>query len=76
MKAYKLIIFLIIIASSFSIAQFTNLAVTTNTADQSEPTVAVSPLNSNNVLAAWNDFRSINGNGFSKPGYAFFTNTG
>jgi hypothetical protein len=76
MKAYKMLSCFLLIAASYTSAQFTNTAITTNTYDQSEPTIAVSPLNSNNVIAAWNDFRVINGNDFSKPGYAFSTNGG
>jgi hypothetical protein len=73
MKAYKHIILFLVIAASYSFAQFTNVAITTNTADQSEPTIAVSPINSNNVLGAWNEFRS---GSFSKAGYAYSTNKG
>ena len=54
-------------------AQITNLAITTNTRDQSETTIAISPLNSNYLLAAWNDFRAIT---FSQPGYAFSNDGG
>ncbi|HRN27333.1 MAG TPA: T9SS type A sorting domain-containing protein [Ignavibacteriaceae bacterium] len=76
MKAYKFFILFLVIAFTYSFAQFTNVAVTTNSYDQSETTIAISPLNSNNTLAAWNDFRVINGNGYSKAGYAFSTNNG
>jgi hypothetical protein len=73
MKVFKFLALFAVIAASYSFAQFTNVAITTNTADQSEPTIAVSPLNSNNVMAAWNEFRS---EGFSKAGYSFSTNKG
>lgn len=76
MKAYKFITLFLVIAAACSYAQFTNVAIDTNTYDQSEPTIAVSPQNSNYVLAAWNDCRNINGNGNSKPGYAFSTGAG
>jgi len=72
MKHILLMLCFVLLAISDSFAQFANISITTNTLDQSEPTIAVSPLNSNNILSAWNDFRV----GFSKPGYAFSTNNG
>lgn len=73
MKLIKLLFYFLIIAASYSFAQFTNDSITINPDDQSEVTIAVSPLNPNILLAAWNDFRD---DGVPKPGYAFSTNAG
>lgn len=39
----------------------TNVAVTTNTAAQNEPAVAVNPADPNDVLAGWNDYSAAGG---------------
>ena len=54
-------------------AQYPNQPLAKNTQDQSEPAIAVSPLNNSILLAVWNDFRATT---YSKPGYAFSTNGG
>ena len=72
-KLYILAVIVLFLANTVAFAQFTNIAVTTNTRDQSETTIAISPLNSNYLLGAWNDFRSVY---FAKPGYAFSTDGG
>jgi hypothetical protein len=74
MKSFKLIVTLILFFTMQALSQqFPNIAVTTNNKDQSEPTIAISPVNSDHLLAAWNDFRVINANTHYKPGYAFST---
>lgn len=73
MVRINLLFYFLIITVSNSFTQYSNIAVTTNSYDQSEPTIAVSPLNSNIVLAVWNDSRDDN---TSKPGFAFSTNAG
>src|SRR5467141_984740 len=54
-------------------AQYPNRRLTKNTLDQSEPAMAVSPINSNSLMAVWNDFRATT---YAKPGYAFSTDGG
>jgi len=63
----------LVFAFANSFAQFTNVAVSTNADDQSEPATASSPLNPSLLIGAWNDFRS---DYFSQAGYAFSTNGG
>ena len=72
-KLYILAVIVLFLANTVAFSQFTNIAVTTNTQDQSETTIAISPLNSNYLLGAWNDFRSVT---FAEPGYAFSTDGG
>lgn len=73
MRAQNLIFAIILLSASSALAQYQNIAITTNAFDQSEVTVAASPLNPNYLMAAWNNFGSV---GYSKPGYAFSTNGG
>lgn len=55
-------------------AQYQNVPIDTNSSDQSEVTIAISPINSNYIKASWNDFRTLPGH--SEPGYAFSTDAG
>ncbi len=53
--------------------QLNNIQLTSNTYDQSETSATVNPLDSNDVICVWNDFRYGT---FSKPGYAYSTDGG
>jgi hypothetical protein len=70
-KILTVIVLLLAIASVY--AQFPNVRVTSNTYDQSETAIAVSPLNGNYLIGTWNDFRS---GVFSQAGYAVSLNGG
>ena len=72
-QRHLLTIIVLFLSITIASAQISNLAVTTNTQDQSETAIAISPLNSNYLLGAWNDFRSVT---FLEPGYAFSTDGG
>ncbi len=64
---------LVMSASTLWAQTFTNVQVTTNTLDQSETAVAISPLSTSIQLAAWNDTQDDQ---FSQPGFGFTTNGG
>lgn len=66
------IVLLLAVASVY--AQFPNVRVSSNTYDQSETAIAVSTLNGNYLIGAWNDFRPANY--FAKAGYAVSLNGG
>lgn len=75
MKTSRFIFTIIVLSLPIAIAfaQYNNVRLTTNAYDQSEPAIAVSPLNSNYLFSSWNDFRS---DYFSQAGYAFSTDKG
>lgn len=73
-KIYFTIVILLFTFCSF--AQFTNIRISNSIYRQTEPIITVNPLNQNILLAAWNDWRPIENNIYSKPGYAFSTNSG
>jgi tetratricopeptide (TPR) repeat protein len=58
---------------SQAFAQFSNSPVDTNSYEQSETAIAISPVNSSYLLGAWNDVKS---NVYAQAGYAFSTNGG
>src|SRR6267378_2846594 len=55
MKTMLILAFLTVAFTVFSSAQFPNYAITTDTKAQSEMAIAASPLNGNNLFAAWAD---------------------
>ncbi len=73
MKTFRVFILILIISVSRSLSQQTNVSVVSAVQDQSEATVAVSPLNSNLLIAAWNDFQYTNN---SSAGFSFSTDAG
>lgn len=77
MKYYQYIALVIVslVGIITSKAQFPNVRVSTNTYDQSEMAIAVSPLNGNLLLGSWNDFR-ITPNTFSQAGFGRSTDGG
>lgn len=66
---------LIILLSSFTLvlAQYENVWITKNPFDQTEVTIAISPLNSDYLKASWMDYRL---GGLWEPGYAFSVDGG
>lgn len=75
MKLFKsIVIFMLFFAIHGLSQQFPNKRITTNQLHQNEPTIAVSPLESDHFLAAWNDYGILYD--YSKPGYAFSTDGG
>ena len=74
MKTFKFTTVFLLLTFAHIFGQFANDSITTNDYDQSETTVAISPLNSNILLSAWNDFRTFDPR--PQPGYAFSTNNG
>ncbi|NIR50887.1 hypothetical protein GWO43_19955 [candidate division KSB1 bacterium] len=61
MKEQRLVLTIIVFFMLITnvIAQISNEAITTNTEDQSETAIAISPVNSDYLFGAWNDFRGV-----------------
>ncbi len=73
MKTQNFIIGILLYSFSFAFAQYTNVAIDTNSSDQTEVTIAISPLNSDYLKASWMDYRL---GGLWEPGYAFSVDGG
>jgi hypothetical protein len=68
---FSIIILLTLIGSG--LAQSNDIRITNNGKDQNISTIAIDPLNSNNLMSCWQDFQS---DYWSEPGYGFSTNGG
>jgi len=77
---YSAVLMLLVVFSITRVGQTQTIfekQVTTNTIDQSECAIAVNPLNSNHLMAVWNDFKDAGGDAQkAKAGYAFSTDGG
>jgi hypothetical protein len=75
MKLYRdiLLITISLLSGMSAFGQYPNIAVTTNSRDQSETQIAVSPLNNNLLIGVWNDYGDTN---YSQAGYRLTTNGG
>lgn len=74
-KAYYILTLIVILGvAGIGYGQtYPNRQVTTNSADQSETVIAVSPLNSTYLIGAWNDYQ---GDSIFKAGYGISTDGG
>ena len=67
---------IVLISAEYSICQYANTAILYHPDDQSEVSIEASPIDTNILFAAWNDFRVIGNNTYSKPGFGFSTDGG
>lgn len=56
--------------------EITEVPVETDTFDQSETAIAVDPLENQNLMATWNDFRLVYDYNYVVPGYGFSSDGG